>query len=330
MRMPYHPPAGPLCALQEGGLFVAKLGCWLDSGRPRPKCFVSHAHTDHYAAHETIVCTPETGAMLWLLCPYGEPPPPHKPLAYHRIVGPEDARTQLLPSGHILGAAMLHVAGEGASLLYAGDVRPSGSATTPPAEPVAADHLIVEDTFGALDEEFVGPAEGAARVVEFCRQAREEGATPVLVTLSNCGKAQDMMLALSQAGMTAAVQSKIWRFAEVYRRFGVPLRGYRRLDPNAPVEADVVIVTRAFLGYHDLRLNMPKPRFALVSGWAASPDAQEFDAAIPWSDHASRSELLQFIEAVNPKVVWTFAGEGKLLPELRAAGREARHLGQLG
>jgi len=87
-----------------------------------------------------------------------------------------------------------------------------------------------------------------------------------------------------------------------------------------------VIVTRAYLEHDDLTDRVPRPTYALVSGWAASDEADDFDAAIPWSDHASREELLAFIEAVNPRLVWTFAGEGHLLPELRAAGRDAVHL----
>lgn len=325
-RKQSEPVATDLCVYRDRGLYVPGLDCWLDSSKPRRRGFISHAHTDHYAAHKTIFCTPETADMLALVKPFEEELPPIRPLYLGRTIEHGDLQVTLLPSGHILGAAMMHVTRGGESLLYSGDVRPSGSATTPPAQVVPADHLIVEDTFGALDEEFVGAEEGAARVVEFCRKCRARNRTPILVTTSNCGKAQEMVVALGQAGLAVALQSKIWHFTRLYERHGIPVSGYTRLRKDEWPDADAVIVTRAYLEHDDLTDRVPRPTYALVSGWAASDEADDFDAAIPWSDHASREELLAFIEAVNPRLVWTFAGEGHLLPELRAAGRDAVHL----
>ncbi|NLC56524.1 MAG: hypothetical protein GX774_06790 [Armatimonadetes bacterium] len=320
------PLIADLCQHKEGNLYVPALDCWLDADTPRPKGFVSHAHTDHYAAHQVIICTPETAQLLTLVKPYGEALPPCRPLRLGREVAHGDARVRLLPSGHILGAAMLHLEHGGSSLLYAGDVRPSGSATAPPAAPLPADHLVVEDTFGALDEAFVDSREGAARVVEFCQSTRQEGATPVLVTMSGCGKAQEMVIALAAAGLTTALQSKIWHFTRLYARLGVPVPLGARLGQETVPDADVVLVTCAYLEHNDLGARLHRPKYALVSGWAATANARHYDAAIPWSDHASRAELLSFIEAVQPRLVWTFAGEGKLARELQAAGIGARHL----
>ncbi|HOQ30479.1 MAG TPA: MBL fold metallo-hydrolase, partial [Armatimonadota bacterium] len=228
-RKQSEPVATDLCVYRDRGLYVPGLDCWLDSSKPRRRGFISHAHTDHYAAHETIFCTPETADMLALVKPFEEELPPIRPLYLGRTIEHGDLQVTLLPSGHILGAAMMHVTRGGESLLYSGDVRPSGSATTPPAQVVPADHLIVEDTFGALDEEFVGAEEGAARVVEFCRKCRARNRTPILVTTSNCGKAQEMVVALGQAGLAVALQSKIWHFTRLYERHGIPVSGYTRL-----------------------------------------------------------------------------------------------------
>lgn len=318
--------AAGVCEYRDGGLYVPALDCWLDSHQPRRRGFISHAHTDHYAPHEAIICTPETAEMLAFVKPFEDALPPIRPLRLGRTIEHGGARATLLPSGHILGAAMMHVECGGHSLLYSGDVRPSGSSTTPPAQVVPADHLVVEDTFGALDEGFVDAAEGAARVVEFCRKCREQNKTPVLVTTSSCGKAQEMVVALAEAGLSVALQSKIWHFTRLYARYGVPVAGYTRLRKEEWPDADAVIMSRAYLRHDDLKDRVPRPAYALVSGWAASEEGASFDAAIPWSDHASKADLLAFIEAVNPRVVWTFAGEGRLLPELRAAGREAVHL----
>lgn len=53
-------------------------------------------------------------------------------------------------AGHILGSAMLHLAGGKTSVLFSGDVgRPNDSLMRPPADPPASDYLVVESTYGA-------------------------------------------------------------------------------------------------------------------------------------------------------------------------------------
>src|SRR5688572_15882365 len=86
--------------LEESELF-------LDSRRPRALCFISHAHSDHLAAHAHSICTPATAALAR-----------HREPEMGRITefgGSErltlDAGTELslLSAGHVLGSSMLHV-----------------------------------------------------------------------------------------------------------------------------------------------------------------------------------------------------------------------------
>lgn len=223
---------------------------------------------------------------------------------------------------------MLHVETSAGTLLYAGDVRLSGSPTCPRAEIIEADHLIIEDTFGAVDAPFLGPREGAERTVEACLRLRASGRTPVIVTLSNCGKAQDLLPALDAAGLRAALQARIWRFAEVYRRLGKLSCQYERMAHQRMNHCDVCVVTESYLGYQPggLQWMVPDPAYVLVSGWAAEGPAEPYEVAIPWSDHASRDELLNIVGLVRPKLVWTFAGEGEMAEALRERGIAAEHL----
>lgn len=329
-----------LCQFLDESLFLPGADLWLDASRPRPRGFVSHAHTDHLGlgpdgeAHDLVLCTPETAGLIPALMPYGATLPSIETLPLRRGVQAGDCRLTALPSGHILGSAMLLVESDRGRLLYAGDVRLSGSATCPPAEPTHADHLIIEDTFGALDATFAAASAGARRVLEFCREAQDRGQTPVLVTTSNCGKAQDMVAALTGAGLRVGLQPKLFRCTEAYRQLGVPLAGYAKVklsDRGGGIpcdEVDCILITCGFLEFNpDLDDYVDNPSLALVSGWAAGDEAHDFDAAIPWSDHASREDLHEFVRRVNPSVVWTFAGEGALARDLRARGIQARHLG---
>jgi metallo-beta-lactamase family protein len=53
------------------------------------------------------------------------------------------------PAGHILGAASVHVAWDGGSVLFSGDLgRDDDLLMRPPAAPPAADHVLVESTYG--------------------------------------------------------------------------------------------------------------------------------------------------------------------------------------
>ena len=117
-----------------------------------------------------------------------------------------------------------------------------------------------------------------------------------------------------------ALQSKIWHFIRLYERHGVPVSGYTRLRKAEWPDADAVIVTRAYLEHDDLTDRVPGPP-TLSSPGGPRPTGRRLRCRHPWSDHAFREELLAFIEAINPRLVWTFAGEGHLL---RAPRRRTR------
>lgn len=312
---------------RTGGLYVPALGWWLDGTTPRSVGFTSHAHSDHMARHGRVVCTPETAELLRVWFDGAVPVIEAVPVDEWRAAS--GGRWRLLPSGHILGGAMLHLETSGGSVLYAGDVRLEGSPTALPARPCPADLLIVEDTFGAVEAPFLDAAAAAGEVVALCRELRRQGRTPVLVSLSNCGKAQDAVAALCAAGLVPALQPKVWRFAEAYRRLGRLEGGYVPLVPQRRNDCDACVVTRAYLQH--CRAALPamvsEPFIVLLSGWAATDHAEQYDAAIPWSDHASREGLLSIVASVAPARVWTFAGDGSLARHLARSGLAAEHIG---
>jgi metallo-beta-lactamase family protein len=58
-------------------------------------------------------------------------------------------RARFRPQGHILGAAAVHMAWDGGSALFSGDVgRPHDPVMVAPAAPLACDWLVVESTYG--------------------------------------------------------------------------------------------------------------------------------------------------------------------------------------
>src|SRR5687768_16054019 len=128
----------------EDCLRVAGTPLFLDSRLPRPLSFVSHAHSDHIAEHEIAIATPATLALAERrigLCdvvslPFGQE---------HTL---DQTRIRLVSAGHVLGSAMIRVEHDGGVLLYTGDFKLRSSLTVPQAEPVKADCLVMESTFG--------------------------------------------------------------------------------------------------------------------------------------------------------------------------------------
>jgi metallo-beta-lactamase family protein len=96
-------------------------------------------------------------------------------------------------AGHILGAASLHVRWEGGSLLFSGDLgRDEDILMRPPEPPPAADHVVIESTYGDRTHEDSDPATLLAETVN--RTAARGGI--VVVPAFAVGRAQALLYLL--------------------------------------------------------------------------------------------------------------------------------------
>src|SRR5207249_10426207 len=72
---------------------------------------------------------------------------------------------------------------------------------------------------------------------------------------------------------------------------------------------------------------IPRKRVAMITGWAMDPSAiyrYQVDAAFPLSDHADYSDLLRYVELVQPQRVLTLHGfAAEFARDLRDRGIEA-------
>jgi Cft2 family RNA processing exonuclease len=312
----------PLIDLVEDMLYVPALDWCVDATVPVPRAFVSHAHTDHFARHGEGHCSFETALLL-----QSSRSKPDR-LVTHAMghpVGAGDITFTLLPAGHILGSAQLYLEGRGASVLYAGDVRPGGSRTTPPAAVRAADLLIVEGTYSNARYDHTPPALAEQQAVEFVRRCAAQEHFPVFVTMGRAGKAQDLLLAMQEAGYYGALHASIFHATESYTKAGLAMPPCAPWTPGQPPEGDFLVVTASYLETVKHQLNVRGQRTAFLSGWAGE-GGTHFDAYIAWSDHADFEELLDFVDRVAPREVWTFADRGRFAAELNRRGRRAQSL----
>src|SRR4051794_12421996 len=104
----------------QDDLKVIATDLYLDSRKSRALCFVSHAHTDHLGPHQHAICTPATARLA-------ERREQIERVTALQYSAPHDldadTKLTLLPAGHILGSAMLHVARGEQTFLYTGDFK---------------------------------------------------------------------------------------------------------------------------------------------------------------------------------------------------------------
>lgn len=309
------------------GLWLPQTRWWLDARSSVARSFVSHAHSDHIAAHREIICSAATarlmrarlgGARVEHVLPFGR-----------TEALTADATVTLHPAGHILGSAqcLLEDPDHGA-LLYTGDFRLRPG---PGAEPCATPHaevLIMETTFGLPRYVFPAPAQVLAEIAGFCRQALADGATPVLHAYS-LGKSQELMLGLAAAGLPLMVPPPVLKLARIYEELGVSFPAYQEFDVRTC--AGHVVIGPPPWGAAPALPAIPRPRTAAVTGWALDSGAvyrHQVDAAFPLSDHADFNDLLAFVERVAPRLVYTVHGFAREFAQtLRARGVEAWALG---
>ena len=313
--------------LHQRGLYLPEHGLWLDPHRGQPLAFVSHAHSDHIARHREVLMTAATarfmrerlgGKRTEHIAAFGDA---------REFAG---GRATLLPAGHILGSAQLFFETDAGSLLYTGDFKLAPGLTAERCEWCRADTLVMETTFGLPRYVMPPRAEVAARIVNFCREALDAGAVPVLLGYS-LGKAQEIVRIVLGAGLTPMLHESVWKMTEIHRELCAefPDGSVRFRAPSA--KGHVVVFPPNAANSGELE-KIGTRRTAILTGWALDPGAKyrsRCDEAFPLSDHADYDELLRYVELVQPKRVLTVHGfAAEFAADLRRRGIEAWALAQ--
>ena len=321
-------PEGDSLFEWRGGLRLADSPWWLDHQAPVSHCFVSHAHTDHLPrgdrrnppnpskVHGIALCTPATAAIGRHRCGLAERVMEHD--YFEPVELATDVTARLLPAGHVLGSAMLHVSRHGRSILYTGDYKLRPSRTLPQAQPEPADVLVMECTFGSPSFRFPPTQDVEQQLVELCHDAIRHGRQPIVYAYS-LGKAQEVIKILIDAGLRVTQHDAVAEMSAFYERFGVdlgPIRRYRREDfigagALDPEERGVLVAPPGSArGEFTQQLGGRACRI-VVTGWALWKSAiyrYGVDHALPLSDHADFDDLLETIRLVNPGVIYTHHG----------------------
>lgn len=307
------------------GIYLPEADLWLDPHFGGKRAFISHAHSDHVARHEMTFCSEVTRDLMKTRYGYkseGE----MCVLPMREVVEWEGWELRLLPAGHIIGSAMLHLTrkADGATLLYTGDYKLRQGLSSERCELLQADSLIMECTFGLPQFTFPPMAQVVGQVLKFAQETLEDGGIPVLLGYS-LGKAQEILCALAEAGYPVMVHKSIWDMTQAVAPLLGRLPDYRLFD--AAQAAGHVLLFPPSNGRSIAIKKLKVCRTAMLTGWALQPSAKfryQVDEIFPLSDHADYPELVETVEEVKPRRVWLVHGYTReFAADLRLRGFEA-------
>jgi DNA ligase-1 len=318
---------------QSGNLFLPELGLWLDPHEPKSgseRVFVSHAHSDHTAAHREVILSAATSRLMRARVP-GERL--EHILEFNRATQFDQNRGSfqltLLTAGHIFGSAMALLESGGGSLLFTGDFKLRRGLSAEPCEPRHAEVLVMETTYGRPQYVFPPTADVLQGVIRFCREALDNDETPVLLGYS-LGKSQELLSSLAEANFPLMLHGTIYNLTRIYEQFGQSFPPYEKYEAGT-ARGKVLLCPPNVINSAMLR-NLGKTRTAILTGWAVDPNCRfryQCDASFPLSDHADFPDLVEMVKRVQPKIVYTLHGfAADFARTLRELGFEARALSE--
>jgi Cft2 family RNA processing exonuclease len=292
----------------------------VDVRRRQPRCFVSHAHSDHIARHELALATPATARL------YRHRLGPHhrvREMAYRGAVEFGGLRLTAFPAGHCLGSAMLLAEDGERSLLYTGDFKLGESATSESAELPRADILIMECTFGRPHYRLPPRDAVVTRMLELVHAALAEGKVPVIHAYP-LGKSQEVTKLLADTGVPVLQHPVVYSVSVEYEKCGVDLGDFA-VYGGRPLDGHAVVTLPRGLRNHRLP-GLGRTVSIAVTGWAADPAAKYrlgVDHALPLSDHADYDDLIETVRRVEPREVFCTHGPAEFADHLRDLGFNA-------
>ena len=207
----------------EDGLHLEGSILWFDSQKSGELSFLSAAPSIRTAPGPQVIATEETIRILEttskkpkaLVCQY------NRPFSIGRL------KMELLPSGSVLGGALLYVETGDRRLLYAPHLQTRRNTTVRKMQLKRAHTLILCADHPDPMATMPNSRKEKERLLRTIHHHVERGVWPVILCDPN-GTAQEITKLLSSENLGVAVHNQIFRINRIYENYGSPLGRYAR------------------------------------------------------------------------------------------------------
>lgn len=261
---------------------------------------VTHGHSDHSPKTDAeVICSDLTARII------------EERNGISLESSERSDRVELFDAGHIIGSRAARIQDDGRGYLYTGDVATRDRAYLEGFDPVPADVLIVETTYGIPAYTFPDQDEIEQRIKDWI--ADTDGT--VFLFGYSLGKAQKIQYLVQQATDRQIIAHGAVQSMNQVIEDGTDLEF--RADPYSKHKDDLddsIVVFPSRVSRKDWVTELadehdaPKAGF---SGWAAQDSFQyrgDYDETFILSDHCDFDDLVDLVQAVDPEKVYTQHG----------------------
>lgn len=291
--------------LNKTGLYCSYGDFYLDPKEPVYNAVISHAHGDHaVSGNQNVYCTKAT--QLFIQHRYKKfAASSFEILPYYQSFTVNGVKITFYPAGHILGSAMVLMEYQNIRYLYTGDYKVEADETCEAIEFVQADVLITETTF----------ADPAVKHPDADEEIKKLNtvATNIMLGAYALGKSQRLISLINKhcPDKKILVHHNIMPFVGIYEQQGISLGKYQPYDRKImkqQLEGNIYLVPPMVFNSYIRAINVVR---VFATGWKYLQQGNGLHLYI--SDHVDWEGIIQTIEKVQPKEVWTLHGDGKQL-----------------
>jgi len=262
---------------------------------------VSHAHMDHVHSGGNRVIASELTAKL------------ASSRLNEEIDTEENEKIKLIDSGHILGSSSVLIEDNGERVLYTGDVSLQDRAYIEGFDPVKADKLIVESTYGIPAYRLPEQREIEKQIQEWIQDTKS---TPYLFGYS-LGKAQKIQYIIQKVTDKPIVAHgsvmKMNRVVEEHTELNFDALQYGENKDLLKNGEAIFIGPTNFSKTDALKklVDQSNGVKAGFSGWGVQDSYKYrggYEKVFPLSDHCGFDDLVELVNRVDPEKVYTHHG----------------------
>lgn len=262
---------------------------------------VSHAHMDHVHRGDSKVVASELTTKL------------ASARLDKEIKKETHKNVKLINSGHILGSSSVLIETEGNKVLYTGDISLQNRAYIEGFNPVKADKLIVESTYGIPAYRLPEQKKVEKKIIDWVQDSDK---TPFLFGYS-LGKAQKIQYIVQKATDKPVVaHGSVKKMNEIVEQNtdldfnALPYGENKDLLKNG----EAVFIGPTSFSRKDALNNLVEKSNGVktgFSGWGVKESYQYrggYDKVFPLSDHCGFDDLVKLVKQVDPEKVYTNHG----------------------